>query len=98
MNIKKADEIRGVELNTPPPPASVPPTVKRDRVSVDSSLQEAVAAGAAKASVGRAARMKELEHAIKTGQYRPSASQLAEQLLTQAEIDARMRAMLAGSG
>jgi anti-sigma28 factor (negative regulator of flagellin synthesis) len=44
----------------------------------------------------RTARLEQLESAIKAGQYQPDAGQLAEKLLSAAEIDARLRALMRG--
>ena len=38
--------------------------------------------------------LSEVESAIRSGAYRPSASQLANKLLDAAEIDAKLQAML----
>jgi negative regulator of flagellin synthesis FlgM len=44
----------------------------------------------------RGARLERLEAQIRSGSYQPDASQLAEKLLSAAEIDARLRAMMKG--
>jgi negative regulator of flagellin synthesis FlgM len=71
-------------------------SVPRDRVSVQSSKDaEAAVAVANKASGGRrAARAERLEAEVRSGSYRPDAGRVAEQILADAEIDARMSALL----
>jgi anti-sigma28 factor (negative regulator of flagellin synthesis) len=46
--------------------------------------------------MSHAARLTEVENAIRAGTYAPSASQLASRLLDEAEIDARLQVMLGG--
>ncbi len=43
----------------------------------------------------RSVRLEQLEAAIRSGNYVPNASQIANQLLASAELDAKLRAMLA---
>jgi anti-sigma28 factor (negative regulator of flagellin synthesis) len=50
----------------------------------------------AKVGMSHTARLAEVENAIRTGTYAPSASQLASRLVDEAEIDARLQAMLGG--
>jgi anti-sigma28 factor (negative regulator of flagellin synthesis) len=44
----------------------------------------------------RTGRLRELEAALRGGTYQPDVGQLAEKLLSAAEIDARLRAMMRG--
>jgi negative regulator of flagellin synthesis FlgM len=46
------------------------------------------------ASTERATRIKELEAAVRQGTYKPDAGRIAERILEEAEITARMRASL----
>ena len=66
-----------------------------DRVSI-STPQESAAMEAVRATVasGRAQRVQEIINAVKSGQYYPSPQQIAQQLVSQAEIEARLRALL----
>jgi hypothetical protein len=50
----------------------------------------------AKLGTGRAAMLAQVENAVRSGTYAPSASQLADRLLNAAEIDARLQALLRG--
>jgi anti-sigma28 factor (negative regulator of flagellin synthesis) len=68
-----------------------------DRVTIDGEhIAEQLNTAKLRSDSGRSARLEQLETAIKSGQYRPDAGQLAERLLTTAEIDARLLAMLRG--
>lgn len=71
------------------------PTVK-DKVSVSTPATEA-AVDAARQSVAasRSARVQEIITAVRSGQYYPSPQQIAQKLVSEAEVDARMRVMLA---
>jgi anti-sigma28 factor (negative regulator of flagellin synthesis) len=68
----------------------------KDRVSVEASKEaEATIAVARKAASGkRAARLERLEVEVRSGGYRPDPGRVAEQILADAEIDARMVALL----
>jgi anti-sigma28 factor (negative regulator of flagellin synthesis) len=70
------------------------PAVK-DRVSI-SAPQETAALESLRStlSAGRAERVQQIINAVKSGQYYPSPQQIAQQLVSEAEVDARLRAML----
>lgn len=80
------------------------PTVERstqakavaDKVSVDeaSKLADQVQVARMRAGGARAARLSQIESAVRGGQYRPDPGQIAEQILNAAEIDAKLQAML----
>jgi flagellar biosynthesis anti-sigma factor FlgM len=99
MKIQRTKPVEGVE-RTPSPtegqgqaPAPKAPT---DRVSVGAEKQvgELLQATRGRASAVRTARLEQIAAAIKQGQYRPDASRIADQILTAAEVDARLRALL----
>ncbi len=70
-------------------------TVK-DRVSVSTPQQDAAVEGArASIASSRSARVAEIISAVRSGQYYPSPQQIAQKLVSEAEVEARMRAMLA---
>lgn len=71
---------------------------KPDRVSVEQTRTAAEMAQNAKKAVNedREARLKRLEAAVKGGSYRPNPSKVAEEILAQAELDARLRALFMG--
>jgi anti-sigma28 factor (negative regulator of flagellin synthesis) len=95
MNVKETKGLERVERVAAAVAAA--PVVKRDRVTVDEPARsERVTVASQKAGGARAARFAQLATAIKSGQYRPDAGRLADQLLDAAELDARLRAMLKG--
>lgn len=67
----------------------------KDKVSVTTPAEQAAVDGA-KAAVasGRAARVQEIINAVKSGQYYPSPQQIANQLVSEAEVEARLRALM----
>jgi anti-sigma28 factor (negative regulator of flagellin synthesis) len=76
----------------------VAPRVRSDRVSTVEGQQVLATARSVQAKVGsaRAAMLAQVENAVRSGAYAPSASQLADRLLNAAEIDARLQALLRG--
>lgn len=68
----------------------------RDRVSTDASREVSEAVFAAKSAQGdeRATRLERVEAAVRSGTFVPNAARLAEQILADAEIEARLQAML----
>lgn len=102
MDIKAPQEVQSIERVATPTNAgnaTQPAQVKRDRVTVDSSESQRAAlisSAASQAGATRAARLAELASQIKSGNYHPTAAELADQLLNAAEIDARLQAMLKG--
>lgn len=68
----------------------------KDRVSVQATKEAEAAVAAAHRAAGgrRAARAERLEAEVRSGAYRPDAGRVAEQLLADAEIDARISALL----
>lgn len=69
-----------------------------DRVSLDRSASFSVAVAAAKAEVPAAhlARLAAIEAAVRNGSYRPSPEAIAEKILDDAELAARLRSLLGG--
>ncbi len=68
----------------------------KDKVSVSSPREEA-ALDAARSSVAssRSARVQEIISAVRSGQYYPSPQQIAQKLVSEAEVEARIRALMA---
>ena len=68
----------------------------RDRVTVEGARPAEIAVSAARRSAGaeRSARLERLEAQVRSGSYAPDPSRVAEQLLSDAEVDARMQVML----
>lgn len=92
------ERIKPQETSPPPSGAQAnPPSGPRDRVTVGGSSRPAEAAVAsARRSAGaeRSARLDRLESQVRSGTYSPDPSRVAEQLLSDAEVDARLQAML----
>ena len=72
--------------------------LQTDRVSLDNTKQVEAVVQAVHANMGvnRAARLQELETAIRQGGYQPDVGQLAEKIVQAAEVDARLRAIFGG--
>ena len=99
MMIKNTTSVGGVEPAASKPQAdAAAPRLKSDRVSTANAEQAAALARAVQTDIGtsHAARLAQIEDAIRAGSYQPSASQLASRLVDAAEIDARLQAMLRG--
>jgi anti-sigma28 factor (negative regulator of flagellin synthesis) len=71
-------------------------SVPKDRVSVQSTRDAEAAVAVANRAAGgrRAARTERLEAEVRSGGYRPDPGRVAEQILADAEIDARISALL----
>jgi anti-sigma28 factor (negative regulator of flagellin synthesis) len=67
-----------------------------DRVSVNATRNAEASVSAARRSTGtdRASRMKELEASVRSGSYAPDPGRVAEQILSDAEVDARLKAII----
>jgi len=74
-------------------PAAAPAA---DRVTLDQvgQIKTSVATGVTMAASERSERLHHLTQAVRSGTYRPNASQLAEQILAEAELDARIAKVL----
>ncbi len=79
-------------------PELKPIGAKGDRVTVEETRQVAQLAAAAsrESNAGRAARLRSIEAAVRSGAYRPSPGRIADEILAAAEIDARLRALFNG--
>jgi anti-sigma28 factor (negative regulator of flagellin synthesis) len=68
----------------------------KDRVSVRATDEAASAAAVARQAAGgrRAARAEQLEAEVRSGGYHPDPTRVAEQILADAEVDARISAMM----
>jgi negative regulator of flagellin synthesis FlgM len=66
-----------------------------DRVSTDDSSRMAVAVAAASraAGAGRAADLASIEAAVRQGTYKPDPQRIAQQILNDAELAARLQAI-----
>jgi anti-sigma28 factor (negative regulator of flagellin synthesis) len=90
-----AERIKAGESATTEPAAASTP---KDRVSVGvaGGQQSATAVATTRSAAGsrHAARLQQLESQVRSGGYRPDPSRVAEQILADAEVDARLQAML----
>lgn len=66
----------------------------KEKVSVSKGPELDLASAQNVASSNRAQRVQEVINAVKNGQYYPSPQQIANQLVSQAEIEAKLRALL----
>jgi len=99
MMIKNTTSVGGVEpAASKPQTEAAAPRLKSDSVSTaDAAKAAALArAGAGHIGLSHSARLAQIEGAIRAGSYAPSASELADRLVSAAEIDARLQAMLGG--
>ncbi len=92
----KIESIQSVDPVSATKPAAKVLEQKPDKVSLGGSeaLQKRIAVARSAAGLGRAAQLKALEQQIHNGTYQPSASRIAERLLSSAETDAQLLAML----
>ncbi len=67
----------------------------RDRVSTDDSNRVASAVEQASQGAGaaRAAKLQDIEAAVRDGTYRPDPQRIAQQILDDAELAARLQAL-----
>jgi anti-sigma28 factor (negative regulator of flagellin synthesis) len=68
-----------------------------DKVTLEGpQVAEMLSTARQRTKATRTGRLRELETALRGGTYHPDVGQLAEKLLSAAEIDARLRAMMRG--
>jgi anti-sigma28 factor (negative regulator of flagellin synthesis) len=93
MKIHETTAVSEVGRVASPETPVAPP---RDRVTVDKSRQVDVAVTTAKASVAaaRPGRLKDIEAQVRAGQYHPDPSRVADEILNDAEIEAKLQALL----
>jgi flagellar biosynthesis anti-sigma factor FlgM len=100
MKIEEKSAINGtqatVESSRPVRATSTPAPEVQDKVSVGqaSQLSQSVKDALKGSGAERAARLQSLEAAIRHGHYQPNPQQIANQILEQGELDARLRALL----
>lgn len=82
------DRVAGSET-----PAAVQP---KDKVDVRASreAQASVATARSAASSKRISRLKEIEQQVRSGGFKPNPSQVADEILQAAEVDAKLREMI----
>ena len=99
MMIKNTTSVGGIDPATNRQQIDPIPLHRQpDSVSTADAEQAAALARTVQSSVGlsRSARLAQVESAIRTGNYHPSASEVAGRLLDAAEVDARLQALLRG--
>jgi anti-sigma28 factor (negative regulator of flagellin synthesis) len=78
-------------------PSTVVAASPGDRISISqaSEIRTSVEEGVTMAAAERSQRLHHLTQAVQSGTYRPNASQLAAQILAEAELDARLARTMA---
>jgi negative regulator of flagellin synthesis FlgM len=76
--------------------SSAPLPGTQDRVSIGATRVAEASVPSARRSAGsdRAGRLQQLEASVRSGSYAPDPSRVAEQILSDAEVDARIQAMI----
>jgi len=97
MKVDNIKPVTGVD-RAPATPEVKPIGGKGDRVTVQETQQVTQLAAAAlhESNAGRAARLRSIEAAVRSGAYHPSPGRIADEILAAAEIDARLRALFNG--
>ena len=99
MMIKNTTSIGSVDSTTSKPQKEeAPPRLRLDRVTTAEAQKTLALAESVRGQVGvsRTAMLAQVEAAIRSGTYSPSAGQLANKLLDAAELDAKIQAMMQG--
>ena len=103
MKVNGPKDITGIDRpsgpkDARPQPAAEPAAdARQDKVTIEGSqVAEMLSSARQRTQATRTGRLRELETALRGGTYRPDVGQLAEKLLSAAEIDARLRAMMRG--
>jgi negative regulator of flagellin synthesis FlgM len=96
MKVTDASQIKALAPGKLPD-ITRPATAERagDRVSTTDSAKVATAVAQASASAGsaRSSKLKAIEAAVRQGTYRPDPQRIAEQILDDAELAARLQAL-----
>ena len=99
----KTNEVNSVAIVAPTVPAppsksqdAAPPAVPTDRATLAQSdyLRSSIADNVSVAASERAIRIHDLTQQVRAGTYRPNSSQLADQILAEAQFDAQLAATL----
>ncbi len=98
MKVTDTSQIRALTPGKLPEPGRTPASERGevgDRVSTDDSAKVAAAIAAASRSVGaaHAAKLEAIEAAVRQGTYRPDPQRIAQQILEDAELAARLQTM-----
>jgi negative regulator of flagellin synthesis FlgM len=98
MKVTDASQIRALAPGKAPEPGRTPAAERgevSDRVSTEATKQVAAAIAAASqgASSERTAKLASIEAAVRQGTYRPDPQRIAQQILDDAELAARLQAL-----
>jgi flagellar biosynthesis anti-sigma factor FlgM len=90
---KALEVVPAAKAGSDGPVRSVAPV---EKVSTQQSAALATAVNQARAAMpaDRSARIREIAQAVKQGHYQPNPQQIAEQIVDDAELEARLRALL----
>jgi negative regulator of flagellin synthesis FlgM len=98
MKITELSQIK--RLATPATPDAAPSGAAErsggaDRISTDDSARVAAVVSAAQenAGSGRTAKLRAIETAVRQGTYRPDPQRIAQEILDDAELAARLQAL-----
>ncbi len=99
MKVKDASELRGIEANRPAEPKKAPAKASSsttDKVSTEVKAQVEAAVNAARQSVGneRTVRLEAIEAAVRQGAFKPDPNRIAQAILDDAELTAKLQALL----
>jgi len=98
MKVTDTKQITGLGAGTPTDTARAAAparTTADDRVTTDESarLATAIAASSQAAGAGRSAKLQAIATAVRQGTYRPDPQRIAQEILDEAELAARLKAL-----
>jgi negative regulator of flagellin synthesis FlgM len=97
MKVTDASQIKALAPGKLPEPGRTPAAERSasDRVTTDDSARVAAAVAQASklASAGRSAKLQAIEAAVRQGTYRPDPQRIAQEILDDAELAARLQAL-----
>jgi negative regulator of flagellin synthesis FlgM len=97
MKVTETSQIRALAPSKPVEPgrATSAEHETSDRVTTADSarLQAAIAAASKGSGASRMARLQEIESAVRQGSYTPDPQRIADQILDEAELAARLQAL-----
>jgi negative regulator of flagellin synthesis FlgM len=98
MKVSDVNSVVGPERVAAQQAAGAPPVPPgaRDRVSVDATrgAEASVSAARRSATTDRGGRLQRLEASVRSGTYAPDPSRVAEQILSDAEVDAKIQSII----
>lgn len=98
MKITEASQIKALAPSKLPEAGRTQSAAREDqgdRVSTDDSAKVAAAIASASqaASAGRSEKLQAIEAAVRQGTYRPDPQRIAQEILDEAELAARLQAL-----